>query len=230
MNPNGIRTEDARNGRGVRPSRARARSTSTSTTTSTTGTPRPKVASIVTQVTREARPTKWCTRCERDLPRIEFYARAKSPDGLQSCCIRCRKLYNEENARAIAERHREYLVRTGRTDPEGRPRQLHDSGVGPAPKVLRRYGITDGDYETMLLAQGFRCAICFHPPPDGRRLAIDHCHETGKVRGLLCTSCNLGLGRFHDDRARLMAALEYLGWSEQRWMPASRDMSEVVST
>lgn len=62
----------------------------------------------------------------------------------------------------------------------------------------------------MLKAQGDGCAICGVRRFFGRHLSIDHDHATGIVRGLLCGNCNSGLGSFHDDVARLKAAIWYL--------------------
>ena len=80
------------------------------------------------------------------------------------------------------------------------------------------YGITEEQYEAMLTVQGGRCAICrslptWNWPRDGRsqpRLCIDHDHQTGKVRGLLCHACNVGIGNLGDDASRVRAALTYL--------------------
>jgi hypothetical protein len=57
--------------------------------------------------------------------------------------------------------------------------------------------------------QNGRCALCGGPPTE-RGLVIDHCHRSGKVRALLCSSCNKGLGFFRDDPERLTAAITYL--------------------
>lgn len=73
--------------------------------------------------------------------------------------------------------------------------------------LKHKYGISVADYESMRAAQCGRCAIC----GDEKRLSVDHCHSTGVVRGLLCSSCNLGLGRFYDSPDRLKNAAEYLG-------------------
>lgn len=73
-------------------------------------------------------------------------------------------------------------------------------------KQLSKYGITPGEYIDMLLDQDKRCAIC----NTRDYLVIDHCHATGKVRGLLCNKCNLGLGLFKDNVDSLQNAIKYL--------------------
>lgn len=81
---------------------------------------------------------------------------------------------------------------------------------------LARFGITPEQYTQMLEAQGGVCAICCQPErgraKNGRikKLAVDHDHETGAVRGLLCANCNKGIGNLGDDPERLMAAAAYL--------------------
>jgi hypothetical protein len=78
---------------------------------------------------------------------------------------------------------------------------------------LRRYGITQEQFDAMLERQGNRCAICRTDTPcptSGKAWHIDHCHETGRVRGLLCNSCNRGIGQLGDDPDRLESAARYL--------------------
>lgn len=74
----------------------------------------------------------------------------------------------------------------------------------------RMYGIALDDYNRMFTEQGGLCAICRGECKTGRRLAVDHCHTTGKVRGLLCGRCNQGIGAFLDKTALLDAAIKYL--------------------
>jgi len=64
-------------------------------------------------------------------------------------------------------------------------------------------------------SQNNLCAICGSPPPKGRRLHLDHCHETGQVRGLLCHHCNVALGFVKDDISILESAIEYLTKTQQ---------------
>jgi recombination endonuclease VII len=81
--------------------------------------------------------------------------------------------------------------------------------------VVRLYGISMKTYEAVLVAQGGTCAICHEPPPGDRVLAVDHDHETGAVRGLLCGSCNMSLGH-----------IERPGWldSAQAYLEARADL------
>jgi hypothetical protein len=73
-------------------------------------------------------------------------------------------------------------------------------------QILRKYKLTKQQYESLVAEQGGVCAIC----GDGVKLSVDHNHTTNKVRGLLCTSCNIGLGLFKDNVKRLYGAIEYI--------------------
>jgi hypothetical protein len=83
---------------------------------------------------------------------------------------------------------------------------------GNMSKMLREMGLSREQYGQMVVDQNNRCAICGDPPNGKRfqRLAVDHCHSSGKVRGLLCASCNLSIGHFDDDVSRLQKAIDYL--------------------
>lgn len=78
---------------------------------------------------------------------------------------------------------------------------------------LSVYGMTAEGYRSMLESQNGGCAICAATVSGDRRsdrLHVDHCHTTGRVRGLLCSACNLGIGKFGDDPERLFRASEYI--------------------
>lgn len=78
-------------------------------------------------------------------------------------------------------------------------------------RIMRDYGISNQDYLNMLNNQNYKCAICNVDQSSlSRKLNIDHCHKTGKVRGLLCNTCNRALGYFHDSIYNLKKAMEYL--------------------
>lgn len=77
--------------------------------------------------------------------------------------------------------------------------------------ILKTYGITSEQYESMLRYQGGKCFICQRATGKRRRLAVDHDHKTGKVRGLLCNPCNRDvLGHLRDSVAALERAVTYL--------------------
>jgi len=76
--------------------------------------------------------------------------------------------------------------------------------------VQRVYGLSDGDYEKLYMAQGGKCAICERATGATRRLSVDHDHDTGEVRGLLCRPCNTMLGHARDDYRYFARAARYL--------------------
>ena len=84
-----------------------------------------------------------------------------------------------------------------------------------AKQRYRKFGITHAEYAELHQRQKGLCAICFKPETATRNgkvksLAVDHCHESGKIRGLLCYECNTGIGKLHEDENILMAAVKYL--------------------
>ncbi len=82
----------------------------------------------------------------------------------------------------------------------------------PIRRAMQRHGMTVADYDKMLVSQGYSCGICGTKDFGGGngRFSIDHCHKTGKVRGLLCTKCNWGIGHLNDSVVVLRAAIAYL--------------------
>ena len=73
-----------------------------------------------------------------------------------------------------------------------------------------KYGLRLEDYEMMVATQNGVCKICKKPPKEGDKLAVDHCHDSQVIRGLLCKSCNLGLGAFSDNPDFLIEAVRYV--------------------
>jgi Recombination endonuclease VII len=95
------------------------------------------------------------------------------------------------------------------TDPEFRQKRLKKNPATARRTSLKSlYGISLEDYARLLAEQGGVCAICLRQPAE--RLCVDHCHATGKVRGLLCRTCNTGLGCYRDDPSLLTTAAAYL--------------------
>ena len=91
----------------------------------------------------------------------------------------------------------------------------------PCRRALSSFGITQPDKERLLSEQGGRCLICDSSitftgrPSAGKHDAVvDHCHDSGNIRGILCGSCNIGLGKFYDKPNLLRTAADYLEESD----------------
>lgn len=98
--------------------------------------------------------------------------------------------------------------------------------------LLKSFGITLDQYNEMLKAQAYGCAICARPERTTHRgrpraLAVDHCHKTGIVRGLLCNDCNTGIARFDDDVALMRRAIAYV---EKHAQPSTSVPASHVTT
>lgn len=162
---------------------------------------------------------KWCPKCKELLPVSEFHKQKRAWDGLQSWCKAC-------GAAVRSVIHRRLREDPGYVE----QRRQHSADWWAAVKAdgrayevakqyhLKKYGLTPERFTAMLVAQRYRCAICRHPLTGARDTHVDHDHaccpggrSCGKcVRGLLCSDCNNGLGRFRDDPAALRRAARYL--------------------
>ena len=132
--------------------------------------------------------SKHCSKCGEYKSFHDFHRRARELDGLNGICKVC-----------INTRNRQYY-----TPEKNRARNLK-----------KTYGITIELYDKMYNEQKGVCKICSKPESTVRQgilqsLAVDHCHTTGKIRGLLCNSCNRALGMFGDDTTILYNAVKYL--------------------
>lgn len=79
-------------------------------------------------------------------------------------------------------------------------------------KHLEKYGLDYNSYMDLLKKQNYKCKVCKTQNKSYEKsLSVDHCHKTGRVRGLLCSSCNIGIGHFKDSIELLQSAIEYLG-------------------
>lgn len=115
---------------------------------------------------------------------------------------RSNKAWVQKNIESVAEKQKLWR--------DANKEKVSESGRRATRKILySRYGLTMDDYESILASQKGVCAICGMPP--GRRpLSVDHCHDTGAVRGLLCHSCNTGIGFLKDSVDLLKKAAKYL--------------------
>lgn len=99
-----------------------------------------------------------------------------------------------------------------------RDKRIRETGVGLEKHrtrmrrsyIRRAYGMSLEDFDALRVAQGHKCAICHAPLGEGKKQHIDHCHTTGKIRGVLCGACNKALGGFKDSPEVMRRAAEYI--------------------
>lgn len=149
---------------------------------------------------RRVSETKKCKRCGEAKPRADFTRVTGLPNAVQSYCKAC-------NAEVARERR-------------ARRHPSHQAAINRRSKLKRNYGLTLEQYEQMRSAQGGLCAICGTGDPGGRgghvgSFVVDHCHDTGKIRGLLCHACNTGIGSLRDSVEVLASAIGYLSRSRE---------------
>lgn len=127
--------------------------------------------------------SKVCTKCGVRKDMEEYHNLTRSPDGKNPVCRQCHNLRSEEY------------------------RKTEQGKAVRRRQTVRAYGLTIEDYEKMYKELAGCCQIC----GDHRDvLHIDHDHKTGKVRGLLCSSCNTGIGKLKDNTGILRGAINYL--------------------
>jgi len=138
------------------------------------------------------KPDKTCSHCKTVKQLTEFSKSSAEADGLHSWCKVCNNEYQR-----IKYANTPVEVRRART--VAKSQQIR------ANRLKTRYKLTQLEYDELFKKQSGICAIC----PE-QVSAIDHDHQTGEVRGLLCRSCNAGLGFFKDNISFLESAITYL--------------------
>jgi hypothetical protein len=123
---------------------------------------------------------KRCSGCKQYLNLSEFYKCLSKKDGLQTFCKKCQHIHSIKPERQIDSRK----------------------------SKLKKFGLTDEDYVKLFIKQNGRCYLC-REKVEGN-FCIDHNHKTGKVRGLLCSWCNKGIGFLQDNPELLRRAADYL--------------------
>lgn len=132
-----------------------------------------------------AAAAKTCPKCETEKSISDFFKNRVRPDGLAGWCKVC--TYDARDLkRELEQRHERGDIARYHDDDDVRARVKLAAYEG---HLKRKFGLTLDDYNELLEQQGGACAICGGFPKK-RRLCVDHDHETGEVRALLCTSCN----------------------------------------
>ena len=174
---------------------------------------------------------KRCKKCGQVKPIDEFYRANGTRDGHRGSCRTCeqaqrREWYLAHRDEAIArakawqqENSERHLAnqRARRQRPEVKARER-------AGHLRRKYGISAEEYQRLFEAQGGRCAICRRAPNPTISLHVDHDHETGAVRGLLCVRCNNGIALFDEDHEVLREIAAYLDAHD----PEVQEMAALV--
>ena len=170
--------------------------------------------------------TKFCPSCAVEKTTDKFHKAKKEKDGLQYRCIECSKQYH---ARRYAEQKDKLSQQIAKYRSNNKKKLAAAQNVWRKnnPDKVKQYqrisnlrknfGLSVSDYEAIAVKQNGLCDICRQPESfvhkatnTTAQLAVDHCHKTGKVRGLLCKSCNTALGIFKDDTKLLLQAIDYL--------------------
>ena len=154
---------------------------------------------------------KKCTKCKVEKDLSEFAKDKYNPDGLTYRCKECRNVHYNDFYKKNPEKQKQ------KNDSQKENRQKFyssDKGIISSRKahLKRCFGITLEQYNKLSELQNHVCAICNSPETHYRNsvLSVDHNHQTGKIRGLLCSTCNRALGLFKDNRKNLINAIKYL--------------------
>lgn len=136
-----------------------------------------------------------CTSCQSSKPETDF--RMESHGKVGRMCKQC----NREKSSAWRAANRDRFL--------AQMREAYDPDRARDYTLRKKYGITLDAYKSMCAERMNRCEICVDEPRDGI-LRVDHCHKTGAIRGLLCDTCNRGIGLLKDDAMTLRSAVSYL--------------------
>lgn len=163
---------------------------------------------------------KRCAKCKRTKPLDKFNNEQKSRDGKCGYCRDCSRIIGAASRVKHREKRNVYYRQWYAADVEGQRRrsqqwQRQNRGKCREYQLAKCYDITPEIYEEATRKQCGVCAICGRPESTKQRghalpLAVDHDHDTGQLRGLLCRACNSLLGMACDNAARLEAAAAYL--------------------
>jgi hypothetical protein len=156
---------------------------------------------------------KRCKHCGEEKPLADFYGDTAARDGhrpeCKSCTKRRRLSRYQSNREAEIARVRRWQ-QANAEHVKAYQAEYRERRDFRAEHLRRTFGMTQGDYVQMLDTQDGGCAICGRKPRPGKHLHVDHDHDTGRVRGLLCFSCNVGIGNFDSDSDRMAEAADYV--------------------
>ena len=151
---------------------------------------------------------KQCTKCLQVKSFAEFHNDKHKKDNLHTQCKECHSLRNKTKRKTDIV-WREMQAQRAKQYREKYPDKNRDTIRNSTLKA--KYGITSKEYDTLFESQGYKCAVCGSSKNQVYgKMPVDHCHNTGKVRGILCQSCNVTLGKVEEKEEILLALIEYL--------------------
>lgn len=163
---------------------------------------------------------KKCTACGEHKPFSEFYKNKGGKFGLfakcKPCFLKITKAWHDANKERVAanraEWRRKNIVRVRASERALRQKNIEKCREKDRRETLfRTYGITLEQKQSMLAAQGGKCKACGSPQPGSKKgWHVDHCHDTGRIRGILCHPCNAAIGNAGESIERLRALIAYL--------------------
>lgn len=162
--------------------------------------------------------TKVCCRCKEEKPATaEYFFRNHSKfDGFRHECKECSKTYVTNNKEKIIKQRKEFRERNRDRLLEKAKEKFQRPTTKARTRVyniLKSYSISEKELRDLMDSQKGCCAICKNSLVDKdskRSYMVDHNHTTGKVRGLLCISCNAAIGHLKESKEVLLSAIEYL--------------------
>lgn len=151
---------------------------------------------------------------ERTLTCRQCFAVKTFPAWLKGArCHDCTKENKKAYYWAKPEKYRALVNKYAKANPDKiKAYQERTKGHRRKKNLMKKYGITEEQFNQMFLDQGSVCAICKSPTANAGRYGwhTDHCHKTNKVRGILCHGCNIGIGNLRHNPDFLRAAAQYL--------------------
>lgn len=154
---------------------------------------------------------KTCFCCNKEKSISDFYKNNQTKDGFSCYC----KNYESKKQKIMREKHKEKRKQSAKIYYQKTKKEHKIRNIKNHLKI--RYNITIEEYQALLIKQNFCCAICGEKETRKNSsgngisaLSVDHNHKTDKVRGLLCQTCNTGVGMFKDNVDLLYKAVDYL--------------------
>lgn len=142
---------------------------------------------------------KYCPTCKQILD-LSSFSTMKKGSGVASHCKECSKLWGKK----LKDDHPETKKKRHENYEKQKERWIRDG-------LRKSFGLTYEQYKSILKFQNDKCAICGKTQKENRRLlSVDHDHKTDKIRGILCSRCNLGIGHFFDNVEYFENAVKYL--------------------